>query len=55
MNVRKMTYRQLEQEALECRIALRKTADLAEKRKLIAESHACMVEMDRRWNEAEGK
>lgn len=55
MDVRKMTYKQLEQKVIANRVALGKTKDLALKRKLIAESHACMVEMDRRWNKAESK
>ena len=49
-NVKKMTYKELEQKVIENRKILLETKDLGLKRKLIAESHELMVEMDRRWN-----
>ena len=52
MNVKKMTYKQLEQRVIENRAKLTTTKDLTEKRHLIAEDHELMVEMDSRWNRA---
>lgn len=53
MNVKKMSYKALEQKLIENRKLLRTTKDLDLKRKLIAEDHDMMVEMNRRWNAAE--
>ena len=50
-----MSYRELEQKVIENRKTLRTTADQELKRKLIAENHEYMSEMDRRWNKQEGK
>ena len=48
-DVRKMTYRELENEVTANRAELR-TADLQRKRELIRRDHDLMVEMDSRWN-----
>ena len=53
MNIKTMTYEELEFKLLENRCALRATKDLEEKRQLINKGHDIMQEMDRRWNEAE--
>ena len=53
MNLKKMTYKELETKVIENRRILRAAKSLDEKRRLIAENHEMMTEMDRRWNEAE--
>ncbi|MDE8725944.1 hypothetical protein PZH36_02195 [Ruminococcus bromii] len=53
-DIKKMTYRELEQEVISNRCELR-TASLEHKRELIRRNHALMVEMDARWNAAEQK
>lgn len=53
--MKNMTYRELEQKLMENRKVLRTTIDQDEKRRLIAENHSLMVEMDNRWNEAARK
>lgn len=50
MNVKKLSYKALEKKLLENRKLLRTTKNLDLKRRLIAEDHDMMVEMDRRWN-----
>ncbi len=45
-----MTYKQLEQKVIANRAILRTTKDLDLKRRLIAENHSLMTEMDSRWN-----
>lgn len=52
MTLRKMTYKELENRVIANRKVLRTTKSLEEKRRLIAENHDLMTEMDRRWNEA---
>lgn len=52
MNVKKMSYRELEKKVIENRSLLRTTKDQNLKRRLIAENHEMMVEMDSRWNKA---
>lgn len=47
-NVKKMTYRELENEVIKNRCEIR-TASLERKRELIHRDHDLMVEMDRRW------
>lgn len=49
-NLKNMTYRELEQKVIENRRILRTTTDLELKRRLIAENHKLMTEMDSRWN-----
>ena len=51
MKHRKMTNKELENRVIENRKVLRTTKSLEEKRRLIAENHDMMTEMDRRWNE----
>ena len=53
MNITAMMYGELEAKLLENRRALRAAKDLEEKRRLAKEDHDLMLEMDRRWNEAE--
>lgn len=53
MNIEAMTYEELEAKLLENRRALRAAKDVEEKRRLAREDHDLMLEMDRRWNEAE--
>lgn len=53
MNLKKMTYKELETKVVENRRILRAAKSLDEKRRLIAENHEMMTEMDRRWNETE--
>ena len=53
--MKNMTYRELEQKLMENRKVLRMTKDKDEKRRLIAENHSLMVEMDSRWNETARK
>ena len=53
MNLKKMTYKELETKVIENRRILRAAKILDEKRRLIAENHEMMTEMDRRWYEAE--
>ncbi len=48
--MKNMSYRELEQKVIENRKILRTTTDLELKRKLIAENHKLMSEMDSRWN-----
>lgn len=55
MNLKKMTYKELETKVIENRRILRAAKSLDEKRRLIAENHEMMTEMDRRWNEAEAR
>ena len=49
-NLNNMTYRELERKVIENRKTLRTTDDLKLKRRLIAENHKLMTEMDNRWN-----
>ena len=49
-NLKNLTYRELEQKVIENRRILRTTTDLELKRRLIAENHELMTEMDNRWN-----
>ena len=53
-NMKKMTYRELEQEVTANRCEMT-TATLERKRELIRRNHELMVEMDARWNAAEQK
>ena len=53
MNLKEMTYEELEAKLLENRCALRATKDLEEKRRLVSKDHDLMLEMDRRQDEAE--
>ena len=48
--MKNMSYRELEQKVIENRKTLRTTTDLELKRRLIAENHSLMTEMDSRWN-----
>ena len=48
-NLKNMTYRELEQKVIENRRILRTTTDPELKRRLIAENHKLMTEMDSRW------
>ena len=48
--MKNMSYRELEQKVIENRKILRTTTDLELKRKLIAENHKLISEMDSRWN-----
>ena len=48
--MKNMSYKELEQKVIENRKILRTTTDLELKRRLIAENHELMTEMDRRWN-----
>ena len=52
-DIKAMAYEELEAKLLENRRALRAAKDLEEKRRLAREDHDLMLEMDRRWNEAE--
>ena len=49
MKMKNMTYRELEQKVIENRKTLRTTTDPELKRRLIAENHRLMTEMDSRW------
>ena len=49
-NLKNLTYRELVQKVIENRRILRTTTDLELKRRLIAENHELMTEMDSRWN-----
>ncbi|MGF7142820.1 hypothetical protein HNQ56_001238 [Anaerotaenia torta] len=51
---KKMPYRELEQEVIANRCAMR-TATIEKKRELIRRNHELMLEMDARWNAAEQK
>lgn len=51
---KKMLYRELEQEVIANRCAMR-TATIERKQELIRRNHELMVEMDARWNVAEQK
>ena len=53
LDIKAMTYEELEAKLLKNRCALRAEKDLEEKRRLAREDHDLMLEMDRRWNEAE--
>lgn len=53
-DIKKMTYRELEQEVIANRCEMA-TATLERKRELIRRNHKLMVEMDTRWNAAEQK
>ena len=53
LDIKAMTYEELEAKLLENRRALRAAKDLEEKRRLAREDHDLMLEMDRRWNEVE--
>ena len=53
MNVKKMTYKELENRVIKNHYLLLTTKDLVEKRRLVAETHELTMEMDRRWNVAE--
>ena len=55
MNLKKMTYKELETKVIENRRILRTAKSMDEKRRLIAENHDMMTEMDRRWNAAEAR
>ena len=48
--MKNMTYRELEQKVIENRRILRTTTAPELKRRLIAENHKLMTEMDSRWN-----
>ena len=48
--MKNMTYRELEQKVIENRAILRNTSDPELKRRLIAENHKLMSELDIRWN-----
>lgn len=50
LNVRKMSYKELEQRVIENNCRLRRSKDLKEHRRLCNENYDLMVEMDRRWN-----
>ena len=47
-NIRKMTSKELANKIIANRVILRSTTDINLKRKLIAESHEMMTELDRR-------
>lgn len=53
-DIKKMTYRELEQEVITNRCEM-VTATLERKRELIRRNHELMLEMDARWNTAEQK
>lgn len=53
-SVKKMTYKELEQEVISNRCEMR-TASPERKRQLINRSHDLMVEMDDRWNQVEAR
>ena len=55
MKQQRMTYRELEQKVIANRATIRTTKDLDLKRRLIAENHSLMTEMDNRWNAAEAR
>ena len=48
--MKNLSYRELEQKVIENRKTLRTTTDTELKRRLIAENHKLMTEMDSRWN-----
>lgn len=49
MNIKKMTYKELENKLIENRSILRKSNNAAEKRNLINENHEIMTELNSRW------
>ena len=51
MNVKTMTYKELEDKLTSNRCVLRRAKNLDVDRKLIKENHAIMAEMDRRWQQ----
>ena len=53
MNIKEMTYKELETELLENRCALHAAKDSEEKRRLVRKGHSLMLEMDRRQDEAD--
>ena len=55
MKQKRMTYKELEQRVIANRATIRTTKDLDLKRRLIAENHSLMTEMDNRWNAAEAR
>ena len=52
MKQQRMTYKELEQKVIANHATIRTTKDLDLKRRLIAENHSLMTEMDHRWNAA---
>lgn len=52
MNIKKMTYKQLETQVIKNRQIIRTSTDQKLVRALIAENHNMMIEMDNRWNKA---
>lgn len=53
-SIKKMTYKELEQEVISNRCEMR-AASPARQRQLINRNHDLMVEMDGRWNRTETK
>lgn len=48
-NVQKMTHKELTEKIIENRVTLRITKNAEEKRRLIAENHEMMTELDSRY------
>ena len=55
MSLKKMSYRQLEQQIIKNRHIIRTTKDAQLKRALIAANHNMINEMDNRWNNTTSK
>ena len=53
MNIKVMTYKELETKLTENRRALYETKDSETQQRLVKQNRDLMLEMDRRWNEAE--
>ena len=53
MNIKAMTYKELETKLTENRCALYGTKDSETQQRLVKQNRVLMLEMDRRWNEAE--
>ncbi len=49
-NIKILTSRELSEKIIENRLALRSTKDADTKRRLIAENHEMMTELDRRYD-----
>jgi len=49
MNIQKMTRKELSNKIIENRVTLRATKDADTKRRLIAENHEMITELDRRY------
>ena len=53
MNIKAMTYKELETKLTENRRAHHETKDSETQQRLVRQNRDLMLEMDRRWNEAE--